>query len=234
VSYLLALAANAGYSSNAASRDGERILLIGSRNKQMFGLIDQEFRAVLHWLFRTDLGIPTFFFLLDVGVVVLLLPQVLDWRARRRWRFTARSLLYDALTTMEGLSASANSIYGLLYPALENFPKQEPSAPPNAAMLAKLRQECSAARGTIETYKSSFGLTNVALEYFPDYLDLLTAFIRSLIEIETRLRIMESTSDWGYLWQAWSLLKNEVETKFPKYRPQIQKAFRRRVMRRTA
>ena len=194
------LVANARYSSNAASRDGERILLIGSRNKPMFGLIDQEFRAVLHWLFRTDLGIPTFFFLLDVGVVVLLLPQVLDWRARRRWRFTARSLLYDALTTMEALSASANSIYGLLYPALENFPKQEPSAPPNAAMLAKLRQECSSARGVIET----------------------------------RLRIMESTSDWGYLWQAWILLKHEVQTKFPKYRPQIQKAFQRRFMRRAA
>lgn len=200
----------------------------------MFELIDQEFRAVWHWLFRTELGIPTFFFLLDVGLVILLLPQVLDWRARRRWRFTARSLLYDALTTMEILSASANSIYGLLYPTLKNFPKEEPSAPPTATMLAKLRQECSSARGVIETYKSSFGLTNVALEYFPNYLDLLTAFIRSLIEIETRLRIMENTSDWGYLWQAWTLLKNEVETKFPKYRPQIQEALQCRFIRHAA
>jgi hypothetical protein len=192
--------------------------------------IEAQIRAVWVW-FGTEFGTSTFFFLLDVAVVVILLPEVLDWRARRRWRFTTRTLLYDALTTMEILSVSAGSIANLLYPVLQHFPEVEPSDPPDPAMLAKLRQECSFARGVIETYKSSFGLTNAALDCFPHYLDLLTAFIRSLIELETRLRIMENTSDWGYLWQAWRLLKNEMETKFPRYKAQIQRALSRRFMR---
>ncbi len=172
-----------------------------SREKPMYGTIEVEVRAVWAW-FGTEFGTSTFFFLLNVGVVVLLLPEVLDWRTRRRWRFTARTLLYDALTTVEILSGSANCIFGLLYPALEHFPKVEPGASPDAAMLAKLRQECRSAREVIDTYKSTFGLINVALDCFPNYLGLLTTFIRSLIEVETQLRIMENTSDWGSLWQA--------------------------------
>jgi len=193
----------------------------------MFGQVAASARAFLDW-FKTDFGISTFFFLLDFLVVVLLLPEVLTWRARKRWSSMARNLLYDSLTTIEGLSGDANALYELLNPVLDNFPKIKPTAPPDSTLLTQLRGSSRSALFVIDIYKSNFSLTNISLQSFPTDIETLTGFVRSVIALETSFRILEARSDWDTIWEAWLSLEHEVRKNFPRHRAAVQKALGRK------
>jgi hypothetical protein len=159
---------------------------------------------------QTDWGISTFFFCLDFVVVVVLLPEVLRLRDRHQWRSLARTLLYEALTLLEGISSESGALHELFEPLLDEKRKSTPDDHPDQNTRDRLQEHSRQLRLVIEDFEALFSLSGLATKSYPKYSILLTEVIRSILECKRQLRNMEEAKEWYWLWAWWLVFRNEV------------------------